>query len=104
MSNYEADYHWRATAPDGALSPGSSATGSPQRFTTTDADGRIVEFPHAEPAPANPEALIEGGRVTGPRDMESTPPPEPAAVAAPEAASSPPAADATDAADAGEEA
>ncbi|TQL47126.1 hypothetical protein FB562_0173 [Homoserinimonas aerilata] len=71
MADYEADYHWRATAPDGALSPGSSATRSPQRFTITDADGRILEFPHAEPAPANPEALIEGGRVTGPRDMES---------------------------------
>lgn len=74
MNSHESDHHWRAIAPDGALSPGSSATGTPTSPPMViDDDGQLREAPHAERSPANPGALIEGNRVTTARDMESHP-------------------------------
>lgn len=69
MINHEYDKHQRADAPLGALSPGSSAA----RQTSAEAAAAefgAVEIPHVEPSEANPEALIEGNRVTTARDME----------------------------------
>ena len=103
--SYDADDSTdRADAPDGALSPGSTATGNP---TSLGSDSNPFEKGTADPMgggsvtddPAtgdpngaaadqtydidggrpdgNPEALIEGGRVTVASDMERHEPDEP---------------------------
>lgn len=69
MINHEHDKHLRAEAPLGALSPGSE-TARPTSAESAAAEFGVVEIPHVEPAEANPEALIEGNRVTTARDME----------------------------------
>lgn len=71
MATYETGSHWRAATSEEALSPGSSARGSSRsEFQFTDSDGRVFKLPQIIRAPANPDALIQGNRVTTPRDME----------------------------------
>lgn len=73
MSRHENDRHNRADAPDGALSPGSSATGAPsqghERWYTESGGGP----PRVAPSPADPEALVRGQRVVHPSDMDPGP-------------------------------
>jgi len=56
--------HESADTTDDALSPGSNATGDPTSLGENDLE---VDVPRS---PANPNSLVEGNRVTGPRDME----------------------------------
>lgn len=69
MSTHEHDRRTRAAAPAGALSPGSTATGSGSTQEQWRADYGI-EPPVVPRSPADPEALIRGQRVTTAHDME----------------------------------
>ncbi|MCU1545930.1 MAG: hypothetical protein JWP30_1030 [Homoserinimonas sp.] len=68
----------RSDAPDGALSPGSTATGNPSSGDSAyekgsgipaDSDSSTGSLDGGWPG-AEPEALVEGGRVATAEDME----------------------------------
>lgn len=73
MSTHEHDRRSRAQAPDGALSPGNTATGAPSSAQ----ESWPAEFGFAPPkvprSPADPESLVRGQRVATPHDMEPGP-------------------------------
>lgn len=73
MSRHEHDRHNRADAPNGALSPGSTATGHPGAAREQWRAEYGVELPAVPRSPADPEALIRGQRVTTAHDMEPGP-------------------------------
>jgi hypothetical protein len=67
MSTSDAQFEAVGPIPDetedGALEPGSTATGSPTSSDDT-------EYPDAKKSPAHPDALVEHGRVATAEDME----------------------------------
>lgn len=72
MSSNDRDRHQRADAPEGALSPGSTATAAPTGRQAWRAEYG-VEPPVVPRSPADPEALVRGQRVTQASDMEPGP-------------------------------
>jgi hypothetical protein len=73
-SNTAQYRHHRAEERDGALSPGSTATGDPSSSEHL----RLAEYGTVRPpkvarSPARPDALVNGQRVTSPHDMEPGP-------------------------------